>query len=234
MNGLFDLGGVDGLGPINASKQEPAFHAEWEKVVLTLFPALFRAGWFGLDSFRHGIETMDPVVYLTSPYYEHWLHTFETHGQRNGELDMDELDRRTAHFLAHPDAPLPEHASNKELVDFIDAASAGGVPPQRPTDNPIRFAVGDKVRLSHDAPRGHTRLARYVRGKVGTVSVHRGAFVYPDAAGNGLGDDPQHVYTILFDSAELWGEQAEPNTTTTFDVWDPYIEHVEQAVGANA
>ena len=38
----------------------------------------------------------------------------------------------------------------------------------------------------------------------------------------------------VFDSAELWGEQAEPNTTTTFDVWDPYIEHVEQAVGANA
>jgi nitrile hydratase len=234
MNGLFDLGGADGLGPVNPTPEEPVFHEEWEKVVLTLFPALFRAGWFGLDSFRHGIELMDPAVYLTSPYYEHWLHTIEHHGERTGELDMEELDRRTAYYQANPDAPLPEGKPDQELVDFITAASTHGVPPQRETDKPVRFAVGDRVRLSVDAPLGHTRLARYVRGKTGTVVAYRGGFVYPDAAGNNLGDDPQHVYTIQFDATELWGTHAEPNTSTTFDVWDPYIEPAEQLEGAHA
>lgn len=234
MNGLFDLGGADGLGPINPPAEEPVFRADWEKAVLTMFPALFRAGWFGLDSFRHGIEMMDPAAYLKSPYYEHWLHTIEHHGERVGELDMDELDRRTKYYLDNPDAPLPAHEGNQELVDFVTAAAAGGVPPQRPTDNPVRFAVGDRVRLSTNAPFGHTRLARYVRGKTGTIIAHRGSFVYPDAAGNHQGEDPQHVYTVQFDAAELWGEQAEPNTTTTFDVWDPYIEPAKQLEGANA
>ncbi|MGA9870518.1 MAG: nitrile hydratase subunit beta [Rhodococcus sp. (in: high G+C Gram-positive bacteria)] len=234
MNGLFDLGGADGLGPVNPTKEEPVFHAEWEKVVLTLFPALFRDGWFGLDEFRHGIEKMDPVTYLTSPYYEHWLHAMEFHGKRTGKLDAAELDRRTAHFLENPDAPLPEHQPNPDLVDFITAASASGVPPDRPTDNPVRFAVGDTVRLLNSAPLGHTRLARYVRGKTGTVTAYRGSFIYPDSAGNHLGEDPQHVYTVQFAGTELWGDYAEPNTSTTFDVWDPYIEHVEHKIGANA
>lgn len=234
MNGLFDLGGADGLGPINPPENEPPFHDDWEKAVLTMFPALFRAGWFGLDSFRHGIEMMDPAAYLKAPYYEHWLHSFEHHGERVGELDMDELDRRTQYYLDNPDAPLPAHQNNQELVDFVSAASIGGVPPQRPTDNPVRFAVGDQVALSVNAPFGHTRLARYVRGKTGTVIAHRGSFVYPDAAGNHQGEDPQHVYTVQFDAVDLWGEQAEPNTTTTFDVWDPYIEPVKNLEGANA
>jgi nitrile hydratase len=202
--------------------------------VLTLFPALFRAGWFGLDSFRHGIELMDPAVYLSSPYYEHWLHTIEHHGARTGELDLAELDRRTEYYRANPDAPLPAGEPNQELVDFISAASTHGVPPQRTTDKPVRFSVGDRVRLSVDAPLGHTRLARYVRGKTGTVIAHRGGFVYPDAAGNHLGEDPQHVYTVQFDGTELWGKHAEPNTTTTFDVWDPYIEPADKLEGAHA
>ncbi len=234
MNGLFDLGGADGLGPIDPPKDEPVFRADWERVVLTMFPALSRAGWFVLDQFRHGIEVMDPAVYLKSPYYEHWLHSFELYGERNGELDMDELDRRTKYYLDNPEAPLPERETSQELVDFVTAATASGVSPQRPTDKPVRFAVGEKVRLSTNAPFGHTRLARYVRGKMATVVAHRGSFVYPDAAGNGLGEDPQHVYTVQFDSVELWGDQAEQNTTTTFDVWDPYIEHAEKLEGAHA
>ncbi|QLQ09923.1 MAG: nitrile hydratase subunit beta [Nocardioidaceae bacterium] len=234
MNGLFDLGGADGLGPVNPPAEEAIFRAEWEKSVFAMFSALFRAGWFGLDSFRHGIEVMDPSVYLKSPYYEHWLHTYEINGARNGELDMDELDRRTQYYLDNPDAPMPAHEPNQELLDFANAIVPAGVPAQRPTDNPVRFSVGDVVTLSTMAPLGHTRLARYVRGKTGTVIAYRGSFIYPDAAGNLRGEDPQHVYTVEFDGAELWGEYAEPNTTVTFDVWDPYIEHARQLEGATA
>ncbi len=54
MNGVFDLGGTAGLGPITDwTPEEPTFHAKWEKAVATMFLACFRGGWFGLDSFRH-------------------------------------------------------------------------------------------------------------------------------------------------------------------------------------
>ncbi len=178
---------------------------------------------------------MDPALYLRSPYYEHRLHTFEHHGITKGHIYPEELDRRTQFYLQNPDAALPAHEPKPELVEFVTGAAYAGAPARRPTDAPVRFRVGDAVRVRGAAQFGHTRLARYIRGKVATVVAHRGSFIYPDAAGNERGEDPQHVYTIEFDGAELWGdEHAEPNTSSTFDVWDPYIEHVEQPEGANS
>jgi len=235
MNGVFDLGGTDGVGPVNPPAEEPVFRAEWEEAIFTMFFALFRAGWYGLDQFRHGIEKMDPAVYLKTPYYKHWLATFEENGVRVGKLDLEELNRRTEYYLQNPEAPLPEHEQSQELIDFANAVVPAGVPPRRPLDEEPRFKTGDIVRLSSNVPFGHTRLAGYVRGKVGTVIAHRGSFVYPDSAGNNLGDDPQHVYTVRFDAKELWGEKyAEPNMTTTFDAWDPYLSLVTPAEGAAA
>ncbi|SIS18847.1 nitrile hydratase subunit beta [Williamsia sterculiae] len=235
MNGVFDLGGTDGLGPVDPPESEPIFRAEWEKPMFTMFSACFRAGYFGLDSFRHGIEKIDPATYLQSPYYEHWLHTIEDHAVAAGAIDPDELDRRTRYYLDNPDAPLPDHEQNQELIDFVDAVVPAGAPAQRATDKQPRFSVGDVVRVRDDSPHGHTRRARYIRGRTGTVSAHRGSFIYPDAAGNGLGENPEHVYTVKFTSDELWGpEYADPKGSVYFDVWDPYIELVSATEGANA
>ena len=66
------------------------------------------------------------------------------------------------------------------------------------------------------------------------IELAHGTFVYPDSVGNGRGDDPQHVYTVRFDGADLWGEEhAEPNTTVYFDVWEPYIEPATETKGAS-
>lgn len=235
MNGVFDLGGTDGLGRIGPTPAEPPFHHDWEKAAFTMQLGCFRGGWFSIDSFRHGIELMDPVVYLSSPYYEHWLHSFEHHGITKGHLDRAELDRRAQYYLDNPDAPLPAHEPDPELLEFVSAVVSAGAPADRPTDKPIRFQVGDLVRVRSVAPFGHTRMARYVRGKVATVVAHRGSFVFPDASGNERGEDPQHLYTIQFDAAELWGEEhADVNTSTTFDAWDPYIEPVSEHGGVTA
>lgn len=234
MNGVFDLGGTDGIGPIDPPAEEPVFRAEWEKPIFTMFAALFRAGWFGVDAFRHGIENMDPAVYLKAPYYEHWLASFEYHGARTGNLDIAELDRRTAHYLANPDAPLPEHEQSQELLDFANAVVPAGASALRPTDKEPRFKVGDTVRMSIDVPFGHTRIAGYTRGKVGTVIAHHGSFIYPDTVGNNLGEDPQHVYTIKFDATELWGVHGDANGTVCFDAWDPYLTLVTTTEGAAA
>ena len=78
MNGIHDLGGMHGLGPILNEENEPYFHHEWERRVFPLFASLFVGGHFNVDEFRHAIERMDPAHYLEASYYEHWLHAFET------------------------------------------------------------------------------------------------------------------------------------------------------------
>ena len=224
MNGVHDLGGTDGLGPVVTEENEPVFHSDWEKAVFALFPFAFRAGQFNLDQFRHGIEQMPPAEYLSSRYYEHWLHAVEHYTIRSGMVDPGELDAKTRHYLQHPDAPLPER-EDPELVAFADMAVKNGLPAGREAAGPARFAVGDRVRITDDNPLGHTRRARYIRGRTGVIEAAHGAFIYPDSAGNGGGEDPRHVYTVLFSAAALWGrDAADPNSTVTFDVWEPYLE----------
>lgn len=234
MNGVHDLGGTDGLGPVEVPDEEPVFQAEWEKAAFAMFSMCFRAGFFGVDEFRHGIELMPPARYLDAPYYEHWVHTVEHFGAAKGMLDLTELDRRTQYYLEHPDEPLPQR-DDPDLIAFIEAVVPAGAPANRPTDKPARFKVGDRVTVKTDSPLGHTRRARYIRGRTGEIVMAHGSFIYPDTAGNGRGEDPEHVYTVRFTSQELWGpETGDPHGVVYFDVWDPYIELAITTAGVAA
>jgi nitrile hydratase beta subunit len=224
VNGVHDLGGTDGLGPVLREKDEPVWHAEWEKTVFALFPTNFVKGHFNLDEFRYAIEQMHPADYLTTPYYEHWLHAVLTYVQERGIIDPAELEARTRHYLEHPDEPLPER-SDPELVALMEAVAKNGGSARREREGEPLFAVGDRVRVADDHPLGHTRRARYIRGRTGVVERVAGAFIYPDSAANGGGEDPQVVYTVRFDAADLWGtEAAEPNSSVYFDAWEPYLQ----------
>ena len=77
MNGGQDLGGMMGFGPILAEQDEPVFHAEWEKRVLALMRAAGALGEWNIDMARHANETLHPVDYLSSSYYEVWLKGLE-------------------------------------------------------------------------------------------------------------------------------------------------------------
>jgi nitrile hydratase len=169
------------------------------------------------------MEQMEPVEYLSSAYYEHWLHAVEHYGVRAGALDPDEIEKRYQYYLENPDAPLPDK-QDPALVEFIEAVIPAGATAVRDTGKVAQFAVGDRVTVVADAPRGHTRKASYIRGKTGVIELAHGEMIYPDAAGNGLGEAPEHVYTVVFTNEELWGaDAAEPNGSVTFDVWEPYI-----------
>ncbi len=96
MNGMHDLGGMHGMGPIHPEPQEPVFHEPWERTVFGLFMAIFAGGHFNVDEFRHAIERMDPAHYLQSPYYEHWMHAIEDLLVQRGALTRAEIDGRMA------------------------------------------------------------------------------------------------------------------------------------------
>jgi len=96
MNGVHDLGGMHGMGPIVREDNEPVFHHGWERRVFALFFSIFAGGHYNVDEFRHAIERMDPVQYLSSSYYEHWLHALETLLVENRAILPAELEAKIA------------------------------------------------------------------------------------------------------------------------------------------
>jgi len=87
-----------------------------------------------------------------------------------------------------------------------------------------RFKPGDIVRARNRNPVGHTRLARYARGKRGVIHQDHGVFVFPDTNAHGLGDKPQHVYSVRFEAQDLWGDPAPGPDAVYIDLWDDYLE----------
>ena len=67
--------------------------------------------------------------------------------------------------------------------------------------------MGDVVRTRCGRVGHHTRLPAYAAGCVGRIEHAHGMHVFADAHAQGLGEDPQWLYTVLFDGRELWGEQ---------------------------
>jgi hypothetical protein len=95
MNGIHDLGGKHGHGPIDIDPGQPVFHAEWERRMFGMFILAFAGGHFNIDEFRSAIEEMRPAEYLESDYYAHWMHALETLCIRNGSLTKQEIEERT-------------------------------------------------------------------------------------------------------------------------------------------
>ncbi|HEX9213630.1 MAG TPA: nitrile hydratase subunit beta, partial [Bradyrhizobium sp.] len=48
MNGVHDMGGMDGFGKVEPEPNEPVFHAEWEGRVLAMVRAMGAAGAFNI------------------------------------------------------------------------------------------------------------------------------------------------------------------------------------------
>ncbi|MCA1367510.1 nitrile hydratase subunit beta [Bradyrhizobium sp. BRP14] len=219
MNGPHDLGGQHGLGPIAPEKDEPYFHAEWEKRALGVTLSCGAFGAWTLDESRHARESLPPATYLSASYYEIWVRALETLLKRHGFITQAELD--TGHMLEK--GREPKRILKAERVAGV---LAKGGPCDRPVDQAPRFAVGDTVRTKNFNPETHTRLPRYARAKVGVVEAVQGSFVFPDDNAHGKGENPQWLYTVVFDAGEIWGEGADPTLTVSIDAWESYLERV--------
>jgi nitrile hydratase len=225
VDGVHDLGGMHGFGPIDRDPDERGFHARWEAVVTAMQNAVMR-GVMNIDEFRHGIERMEPARYLGVTYFEKWLDGMSRVLVEKGVITADALDARTKFFEERPDEPA------SAALSVPPAGSASRAMPlmsfRRDATAPPRFAPGDRVTTRNDHPTGHTRLPRYARGKRGTIARDYGTQVFPDTHAHGRGESPQPLYSVAFDARELWGESAEPNTVIHLDLWESYLLPREQ------
>jgi nitrile hydratase subunit beta len=225
MDGVHDLGGMQGFGRVEREADEPVFHARWEAEVWAMMRDAGGRGVFNIDELRHAIERMRPAEYLAATYYEKWLAGITRLFLEKGVVTEQELDARIAFFAARPEAPT--------VAPLTGAPPAPGpfnprwaLDVERETGARPRFAPGDSVITRNMHPNGHTRLPRYARGKRGVIHRLHGIHVFPDTHAHGLGEQAQPLYSVRFDARELWGEDAEPRQSVHIDLWESYLEPV--------
>jgi nitrile hydratase subunit beta len=215
MNGIHDMGGMQGMGPIEYENNEPVFHAAWEARVYAMNRAVAATGKLR-GALRVPIESLTAFEYLRMSYYEKWLWSLTERMVASGLVTRAEIEN------GHP---------TEGSAKFVPALSAADVPvfmrrvpPTRKDQVAPRFQVGQHVRARNINPVTHTRLPRYVRGKAGTIERDRGVATLPDTNAYGLGENPQHVYSVRFSARELWGDRAAPQDAVYVELWDDYLE----------
>jgi nitrile hydratase len=220
MNGVHDMGGMQGMGPVVHEKDEPVFHAEWEGRIYAL-TRLVRAGGgrWKIDAGRFEIERLPPAEYLRMSYYEKWAARLPIQVVKMGIATQAEVDSGTP-------APGSAKATPQVTAATVPAMVATRVSTKRDVRVKATFKRGQRVRARNMHPIGHTRLPRYARGKLGTVVEDRGVFVFPDTNAEFLGEKPQHLYSVRFTARELWGDRASTRDFVYLDLWDDYLERV--------
>ena len=223
MNGVHDMGGMQGFGRVMPEANEPLFHAPWESRAMAVTVAMGASGQWNIDLARSARESLPPAIYLSSSYYEIWIRALEQLTLERGMVTASELSSGQMQ-----DPPRPVARVLK--LDTVDAALAAGSPTLRETGSPARFAIGQLVRARNIHPQGHTRLPRYVRGHTGKVVMVHGTHVYPDShverALPPFNTNAEWLYTVVFDGPELWGDDADPQVQVSVDAWEPYLEAV--------
>jgi len=213
VNGAHDLGGTMGFGPVASETDEPIFHEQWERRVFAMMGAV-TSDWT-LDEDRSACEAMNPAAYLSSSYYEHWLHGLETLLVAHGFVSAKELASRQP-GMQRRDVDAPMRAT--EVWAQVTRPGSYLRSPQAPA----YFKLGDKVRTRNIHPETHTRLPRYARDRIGEITRVHGPHVFPDSNAKGLGEDPKWLYGVTFSARELWGRDTEDSVT--LDLWEPYLE----------
>ncbi len=216
MNGVHDMGGMHGFGPVAAESNEPVFHHDWERRAFALTLA---AGWgrWNIDMARYSRERMAPAEYLRASYYEKWLSgterlLIELGFVTAGEITSGKASSRARDAQVLGGTDVPSMIKNRRAARMDDHLAAA------------RFKVGDGVRTKNIHPMGHTRLPRYARDKKGVVDRDHGVFVFPDPHAATGRKVPQRCYSVRFESRELWGPDAGRRDAVYIDLFDGYLE----------
>jgi nitrile hydratase beta subunit len=211
MNGIHDMGGMQGLGEIGYRENESGFHEVWEVRLFAMVRAL-RTG-----SLRTGIERIPASDYLRMSYYERWYTAFTARIIDRGFVTRAEVDSGLAD-------PAAEKATPVLMPDMVSDYLSITPKEERDIELTPRFRIGERVSGRNMNPATHTRMPRYTRGKTGVVERDRGIFDLPDNVQASGEPKPQHVYMVRFTGQELWGEEAPSNDSVYIDMWEDYLE----------
>jgi len=215
MDGIHDMGGMDGFGKVEVEQNEPPFHEKWEGRVMAMQRAMGYAGAWHIDHARYAQERIRPDIYLDATYYQKWALAMETNVVERGLAGADEL--KAGHAL-RPGKALPRKFAPSMVANLTRGSFF------RQQQAPARFKVGDRVRTKNIHPATHTRLPRYARDKVGIIERNNGCQMYPDSVASNLGDNPQWLYTVVFDGPDLWGADSDPTLKVSIEAFEPYLE----------
>jgi nitrile hydratase beta subunit len=217
VNGVHDMGGTHGMGPVAREENEPVFHSRWEARAFALTLAMGAWRKWNIDAARHARELIPAAEYLRMSYYEKWFEGLVELSIKTGLITREEVESgRPAAGSPKADPPL--------TAEMVAPLLARGGPASRNVPVDPRFHAGQRVRARNINPAGHTRLPRYARGKVGVIDRDHGVHVFPDTNAHFLGENPQHVYSVRFNARELWGERAATNDSVYVDLWDDHLE----------
>ncbi len=216
MNGVHDMGGMHGMGPVEIEKDEPVFHAEWEKRVFALrLASAFHGKWNG-NMNRYAVEQMPPAAYLATTYYEHVLFGLEKLLVEQKLVTALELESGRAAGKASVAGVLEVSGVDMLLRNRIRARLDDKVPP--------KFKAGDRVLARNIHPAGHTRLPRYARGRRGMIDRDYGVFIFPDTSAMNRDPKPQHLYGVRFTARELWGTSVSARDSVYLNLWDDHLD----------
>ncbi len=228
MDGIHDMGGKHGYGAVVQESDEPVFHHRWEASVFAMVPAGTAAGaWNNTDRFRHAIERIDPVAYLTQGYYGRWLGGIETMLVEAGIVSTEEISRRTMELGGSPEDLIAARPV-REPDPLTEPGE--GVGSRREVSAPPAYRVGDRVVTTTVVKSGHTRLPAYARGKQGVIVCFHDSWIYPDTNAHGEGENPQYLYTVQFTGEELWGPEnrnGDRNIRVSLDLFEPYLIKIQ-------
>ena len=216
MDGIHDLGGKQGFGPIDVTEPEEPFHAPWEARSHAIARTVARPPTWTIDRFRFVRECIAPVDYLTRPYFDQWAQTYAALMIWSGLATIDEL--ASGHSvsgvagLGEPSLPGVAGVVHKASFKRYDD----------PNGPAAVYRVGSRVRTNSVGSTGHTRLPGYLRGHLGKIIASHGPHVLPDANAHGS-KRYEPLYTVAFEAAELWPEAAGHRDTVYADLWESYL-----------
>lgn len=216
MDGIHDLGGRQGFGPVDTDEKEEAFHSDWEARAYAIIRAMRKAPDWTIDKFRFTREQIEPVDYLTRPYYDQWLQSYAALMVGSRVASVEEI--ASGHSMSGPADLGPPPGPDRVARERTKARATF----ERPGSQPPAFSVGNSVQTKSHGSSGHTRLPSYVRGHKGKVSHVRGTFVFPDDSARGI-ERAKPLYTVAFKASELWpGEGC--THLVHLDLWESYLE----------
>jgi nitrile hydratase beta subunit len=225
MNGIHDMGGLHGFGPVKVDPTEPVFVTRWGSRVFCMTQVIDRLGVWNLDEHRHEIELMSPQDYLTWGYYGRWMFAMERILNRRNILTSAEVSRRVDELSAGLKHLTPPDNPDRNWPLKPEDKLPWGAWRKDVQVTPV-FEVGQAVRVRNIHPPGHTRVTSYTRGKIGVVHrVDAHAWVFPDTRAHHGAENLQAVYNVCFSARTLWGdEHAEANLFIYIDLSEDHLE----------